>query len=543
MARVLLLKNRQRGFARLGAQSDRAAAFLKPRLEQRDYESEVARGEIWVRYKPRRTCFPGQYARILATSSASSTHVSDFEWISTVDQRYDQLYPSARIAECHEVVQRAVQEPDFRFLYRLNLALCVCPRSSRRAFLIRNFLPAFLQRFPTGRIVFIGTDSRLESQIPILRVGNYIQVNGLDAIQDLESNPHVAVGTATELHQTAVVALHESLRAMLGNFLPLRTHFVGGRPGLIAVYFFGHSDRPVIDMGSFPRTEAEIHGTQNFMRGDEPDLPNSRDPAQAWLGRFRNTEYPGDEQATGLLATLIDKFNQHIANRLEVCNFTDHETVDFVEAFEKYLTIDRIFHECLMVATTTNSAIARLVTFAVLDKFQELCRFPGIESGRNFHHMCTRLFLTTVLLPSFDQLPSPWNDYFRAKAVDLYDDLYSTIRSPRGVWPNHLVQSGGGIRVYRVWDGRSAQFVNSTVTQNDDAFVGEYVRAARNTHHGYISDGDNRRRFATYGSISTAFLPDSFTQLPLLILLAEILSPRSLSGYHWLDQTSLELTV
>jgi hypothetical protein len=75
----------------------------------------------------------------------------------------------------------------------------------------------------------------------------------------------------------------------------------------------------------------------------------------------------------------------------------------------------------------------------------------------------------------------------------------------------------------------------------DDEFVAEYVRSARNTHHGYISDGDRRRRFACYGSISTAFLPDSFTQLPLLITLAEFVNPRAHSGHCWLDQAALTL--
>jgi hypothetical protein len=73
----------------------------------------------------------------------------------------------------------------------------------------------------------------------------------------------------------------------------------------------------------------------------------------------------------------------------------------------------------------------------------------------------------------------------------------------------------------------------------DDDFGAEYVRAARNTHHGYVSDGDRRRWLACFRSITTAFLPDSFTQLPLLIVLAETVNPRLLSGHEWLDQANL----
>jgi len=512
-------------------------------MEQRGYESEESAGEIWVRYRPRRTAFPEVYARVLAVLSQAVADDSVLDWVSSVDRSYDDAHPKARIATCREVVQAAADAPDFKFLYRLNLCLCVCPGASRRAFLRRDFLPAFFRRFPAGRIVFIGTDSRAEDLIPNLRVGNFVQVNGANAIHDLESKPQVAIGTARALHQTGLVSLREALAAVLGNFMPLRTHFVGGRPGLMAVYLFGSPSPQAIDIGPFPRTEADIYAAQNFMVGDEPDITMFQDPTQAWLGRFRNTAYPGDEQMILLLQFLLRRINEHIANRLEVCNFADNDNVDFIEAFEKYLTIERIFRECVLIATTTNSAMARLLSFAVIDKFHELCRFAGVDHRRNFHHMCSRPFLNAVLLPAFHQLPSPWDDFFRVKAVDLYDDLYSTIRSARGVWANQLVQATGGVNVYRAWDRATGQFVSVPTAQSDDEFVAEYVRAARNTHHGYLSDGDNRRRFATYGSISTAFLPDSFTQLPLLLLLAEVLAPRLMSGYHWLDQSSLELAV
>ena len=76
-----------------------------------------------------------------------------------------------------------------------------------------------------------------------------------------------------------------------------------------------------------------------------------------------------------------------------------------------------------------------------------------------------------------------------------------------------------------------------------DEFVGQYVRVTRNTHHGYISEDDTQRRFAYLGSLMTGYIPDSFTQLPLLILLAEVVCPRLLSGYHWLPQAQLILDV
>jgi len=347
--------------------------------------------------------------------------------------------------------------------------------------------------------------------------------------------------TASALHSSGVVAIENALTVLVGNFLPLRACMIGRQFGWRVVYLFGNPNPPVIDRGPFPREEIELQGPQFFLRGDDPATFTSShsDPLGAWSGRYRNTRYAGDDAVADLIAFFIDRFNAHTENRIEVCNHVDGDNIDFISCFEKYLTLDRILLECIMVATATNPATARLMAFAVLDKFQELCSFTGIQPERNFHYFCTRPFLTNVLLPSFAMLPAPWASFFSGVATELYDDLYSTIRSDQGVWPSYLVNPGGGVRVYRDWDRANRRFVDRPTPLTDDDFVAEYVRSARNTHHGYISDGDRRRRFACYGSISTAFLPDSFTQLPLLMTLAEFVNPRALSGHRWLDQATL----
>ena len=154
--------------------------------------------------------------------------------------------------------------------------------------------------------------------------------------------------------------------------------------------------------------------------GDDPNLSNFRDPSQAWLGRFRNTDYPGDDYLQTLVEFLVERFNEHFADRLEICNFVDQDSIDFIEAFENYLTIDRSFRECLMIATTTDSAVARLLTFAELDKFHALCRFPKIDPGRQPHHMCNRSFLSNILTPAFGQPPSHDWPHLRSRCGDCW---------------------------------------------------------------------------------------------------------------------------
>lgn len=543
MSPVTLVTQRGRGFARLGPSVEPLNRGITAAMEQRGYESEASAGDIWLRYRPRRTGFREQYCRVAAVVSNDPAAAWNVDWADGLDPRYDAVGRIADLAGCRDMVSETAGDPPFRFLYHLDGALCLCPRADRMAFLRRCFFPAFFARFPAGRVVVIGTDSAFESRLPLLRLGNYFQINGPAAYADMRAHNLASPQTATGIHSSGAVALDKMLGVILGNLMPLRTHFVGGRLGARVVYLFGDPDPPVIDRGPFPRDEAELYGSQSFFQTDTPDLAAPADPAGGWLGRFRNAAYPGDDATVALLSALVERINWHVSNRLEVCNFVDNDTIDFVECFEKYLTFDRVLHECNMVAATTSPAAARLMTFAVLDKFQEVCRFAGVQAGRGFHHMCTRPFLGAVLRPAFARLPAPWDTHFQTAADRLYDELYAAVRSPRGVWPNFLVEPGG-VRVYREWDRAARQFVTpAPATFTDDEFVAEYVRSARNTHHGYVSDGDHRRRFACFGSLSTGFLPDSFTQLPLLVLLAELLHPERLSGHHWLDQATLTIDV
>jgi hypothetical protein len=536
-----MISNRDRGFARLGKKADCVLCGISTVMQQQGYEVDTQGNDIWVRYQPRQLgTFPLSYARILSVSEAAVPASWNTEWVANTDKQYDQFGEVKSLRQCLSMLADAANDPDYKFLYWLDAALIQCPRADRATFIRDHFLPAFRNRFPEGRVVFIGTNYKFESRLSLLRQGNYYQINGRQGFDDMELHGVASPQTAHALHSSGVIALDNALTVLLGNFLPLHTHIVGGKLGLRVVYLFGNAAPQVIDRGRFPREKIELQIPQFFLRGDDPAAfcHNPADPLGGWSGRYRNSDYPGDAAVVELIRAFVDRFNSHAENRLELCNFVNGDDIDFISAFEKYLTIDRIMLECIMIATATNAATARLMTFAVLDKFQELCSFVGVPQGRNFHYMCSQPFLNQVLLPSLAMLPAPWANFFRGKAEAIYLDLYATIRSAQGVWPVFLIQPGA-VRVYRDYDQVTHQFVNRAAPLADDDFVGEYVRAARNTHHGYVSDGDRRRRFACFGSISTARLPDSFTQLPLLLVLAEIANPRSMSGHHWLDQAAL----
>ena len=539
---ITTVSQRDRGFARLGPATESAIQKIALYMQKYcEYECEEQAADLWLRYRPRVSLpFPRPYVKLLATLH-SSTGAWDVDWANRIDNLYDTPRASASLADSRAMLSKACEKKDHAFLYYLDFALLMCDRGARADFIKHDVMPAYRSRFPSGRICFIGCDPAFERRLSLLRMGNLYQVHGPQALEDVAKHG-LTPQTAAGLQPSGVISLSPALSALFGNFLPLKTAAVGRQLGWKAVYLFGDKANQVLSRDPFPREEMDVFGSSGFFRGDDPlqFVDSFATPLAGWAGRFRNEAAHTDDDIQLLLTFFLTSYNNHLDNQLEVCNYRTGNQIDFISCFETHLTLDRIALECLSIATTDDPTIARLMSFAVIDQFQELCEFPGINRNNNFHYFCTKQFLNDVLLPAFARLPLPWASHFAATSQRLYDELYNMIRSKEGTWATHLI-SAGGFNVYRKWDDRLGAFVANNQIITDDVFVGEYVRAARNTHHGYISERDSRRRrFAVFGSVTTASLPDSFTQLPLLMLLAETLAPERMSGRHWIDQATLQ---
>lgn len=203
----------------------------------------------------------------------------------------------ADLQQCREMLARAAGDPDFRFLYWVDSALCLCQRSDRAAFIQQDFMPAFSRRFPAGRVILIATDSRFDSRLSLLRLGNYFQINGPQGYDYMVQHGLSSCETASALHPSGVVAIENGVTVLVGNFLPLWACMVGRRLGLRIVYLFGKPNPPVMDRGPFPREEIELQVPQSFLRGDYLTTFSSSpsNPLGVWADRYRNTQYPGDD--------------------------------------------------------------------------------------------------------------------------------------------------------------------------------------------------------------------------------------------------------
>lgn len=74
MGGMIQVNNRNRGFARLGPETDTHIRGIATAMKNVGYESELQAGDIWMHYQSRRTGdFPLPYAQIRATLPALAT--------------------------------------------------------------------------------------------------------------------------------------------------------------------------------------------------------------------------------------------------------------------------------------------------------------------------------------------------------------------------------------------------------------------------------------------------------------------------------------
>jgi len=103
---------------------------------------------------------------------------------------------------------------------------------------------------------------------------------------------------------------------------------------------------------------------------------------------------------------------------------------------------------------------------------------------------------------------------------DIYQRLRQTILD--SVWVISK-RTSSGILV------KDNQLVSENI-ENPDEFTGNVLRTLRNTHHGYLTRGDQSFRPSRYLSLIDGNTSDDFPTLSLAWLLALLESPEALIG-------------
>lgn len=523
-----------RGFAKIGRTSSKltqSALYFINDLPS-VYEVETSNDEVWVRSKERRTGKSKDYLEILAEVDIDSNR--DAKWIDKIDQFYDKRPDPFHPTIPFELMENISTKPDHQQLYFSSLALFAVEPAKRQHFLQDFYFPWFFSKYPEGKILALRQDSSYEQRITILRWGNLLTIYDDAEIEGLKKVEFNGIKSMADLHHAGMVNIEPYLFSLANMFFPYKCPIIKGPFGCIFVLFT--NEQEIIEKGAYPRTREELHLLQGLMKGDSPDFSLPASAEQGWLGRYIPDRCYNASELVSFFKDVIPKLNRSLRLRLDITNYRNaKEEIDFIGAFERFYTLDRIMLEINSCQCATNGYHARSAVFSVADKFAELITISGVSKDETFHHFFKKQFMTNTLRPLIERLGQPFGDFFKTEAARVYNSLYDTLLSKEGLWMEHR-RTATGVNI-RAWNRGKKMFNEKTKTF--DEFVGMTVRAVRNTHHGYISTDDDRR-FATYFSLHTGKLPDIFTAIPQLIWLAVLESPETTILTNWISDTKLQ---
>jgi hypothetical protein len=126
-------------------------------------------------------------------------------------------------------------------------------------------------------------------------------------------------------------------------------------------------------------------------------------------------------------------------------------------------------------------------------------------------------------IPPWEALPAPFGRDLADLAGELYRKIEDTVIDSVWLKPKVTPQ---GIMV------RTKDLAGKNALARAD-FVGELMRAYRNAHHGYFTEGDRSKRPSRYLYLVDGNLPAEITTLPALWFLAYLADP-TLVGWKYL---------
>ena len=524
MSTIQVARYPDRGFARIGRAghhlTEKVRSYCQKGLSD-VYEVDQSGDDVWLRSKERREQHYIDCVEELAVVDATSNR--DAKWITNIEPYYDRLTNQIANTDFPVSLMSSMSGRDLHDqIYRSSLAFLHVHSNLREAFLRDFYFPWFFGLFPAGKILALKFNSSYVRRVALLRWGNLLSIYDASELDHLKNMPVGRIQMMSELHQTGTINAKPHFLAISNLFYPYAHSFVLGGNGYLFVLFTNETS--IIDRGPYPQTMMDIHRTHGLMMGQAPDLTRKPTAEEGWLGRYVPSRHFSADELLVLFRHFISRFNHTLRLRIDVTNYRDGDDIDFISAFEEYFTFDRLTLELNYCQTAVDGFTARASSFAVLDKMQELISIPTVSREKLFHYFVGKAFAQQLVL-FLQKYPVPFSAFFADECDRIYDRLHQTVLGEGGLWMKYRRQEDG-IHT-REWDKTSKTFIDHLPPYTEDEFVGEVVRAIRNTHHGYISDNDKRRRFAVFVSMHTGQLADEFTAIPELIWLSVIQNPES----------------
>jgi hypothetical protein len=529
------------GYRKLGplptAGSGLSAADLAARLGQiAGYEST---SDYWIRLPERRK---GRKApeSIEIVSVIDKNQVLDdqrlafletqahSEWAKVSTELPQFLMPFDDAVNLTKDAEKA--DKRWRAFYFLSSAISFVAPEFLRPLLRDHLMPAFFRLYPRGKIVVLRYDTRIDFLASAMR-STYGA--GLAPLTALAADATHGVATLREWH---LMSLANVMPALLDFFNYLFYPFIGGAranvPGMALLFLTDPMDEHV--PGPFPRNWLGF-ASASAMFAEERINPveivkdyKGATAKRAGHHRFLHTRHFNADERVELLRWYIGRLNRVLPEIADVCNFTEgldrQAAIDPIFGYEHQITIDRLFRKTLLAMSLDLAPMANLMGFEIADLYDTLSvRFrnsaPDAGFFKNIFHTKDAPTRIGKLLAG---MPQPFAGYFADVAARVYGKIEEAVRA--SVWRNSKITATG------IMVQNKAQTAEAEVPLPE--FVGETMRAYRNAHHGYFTEGDPSKRPSRFLFMVDGTLPVEMSALPVLWWLSYLADPTFVGWQH-----------
>jgi hypothetical protein len=209
----------------------------------------------------------------------------------------------------------------------------------------------------------------------------------------------------------------------------------------------------------------------------------------------------------------LDRADATLDRLFNLCRADDgNGNIELDEYLRGILQFERIFFEITWSCSMLDQFLRKVVTYAVIDKVTAfMSNNWGANGTAKFVNFFTAAFMVTRLSQLFQnpRLQADAHAWLQA----IHNNMVATQR--RHTYPSNLIQ-GGNVD----WAGRGthlaqcAALPGSAPVVTEEVYIGQLIRAIRNTHHGFADLYD--RPFAVLSSSSGVVSDELPAVLPFL---------------------------
>lgn len=529
---------RQRGFRPVRPGPGRE--LIRQRSEGYGYEAEAVGTALWLRkrYRKRGVVVPSPITLGPTIRGANLGGDESYDFLHRYRQTsYSRAQRRLQVSKDQlvDMVRSAQEEPEpYRHFDSLTKAAALAPPELLEEVLKECVLPAFFTLDPHGAVQILLLDDGLERDFGLLRGTYALQHYTLAEVRTSDRGIATLRDWETGQPINYVDALLSVLQVATYPYVPM---FHGGPVGLWFVFLLSTPERH--EPGPFPRSWLHWARSEAGFAQERVDGVRALGDADSMEYRqLSHRRYCFEAPVAGeifheLLMWAVDRLGVMVREVADPANFEDHEGyVDFTFALEHNLSLLRILKRVLWALSTEEPPAGKFYAFEVADLLDRLARAFGKTKNDGelfkllFNPIEGRRWIEEIL----EGVPGNSRGMLQGLARRLYADLKGTVLA--SIWvPDKRRTESIRVRTADLTDERE---------ESEGEFVGNLVRALRNTHHGYFTRLDQSARPSLYLVLSTGDIPDSVSTLPLIWLVAFLANPERTVGWRPLGVAAYE---